>query len=51
MMIFVPYCENSMLGGNEVGGHAAPFVAGSGAPFSALLIVLDDRLAIKTRER
>jgi hypothetical protein len=47
MMVYVPYYENSMLGGNEVGGHAAPFVAGEGTPYSTVMIVVDDKLAIK----
>ena len=47
MMVYAPYCENSTLGGNEMGGHAAPFVAGSGTPYSIVLIVVDDELAIK----
>jgi hypothetical protein len=51
MMVYAPYYENSTLGGNEVGGHAAPFVAGSGTPFSTVLIAVDDKLAIKAREK
>ncbi|HEY5810827.1 MAG TPA: hypothetical protein VIT67_22845 [Povalibacter sp.] len=47
MMVYVPYYENSMLGGNEMGGHAAPFVVGEGTPFSIALIVVDDSFAIK----
>jgi hypothetical protein len=47
MMVYVPYYENSMLGGNEVGGHGAPFVVGEGTPFSTVLIVVDDKFAIK----
>jgi len=49
MMIYAPYYENATLGGNALGGHAAPFVAGSGTPYSTVLIVLDDKLAIKPR--
>jgi hypothetical protein len=50
MMVYAPYYENETLGGNEMGGHAAPFVAGSGTPYSIVLIVLDDKLAIKPKE-
>jgi hypothetical protein len=50
MMVYAPYYQNSMLGGNEVGGHA-PFVAGGGTPFSTVLIVVDDTFAIKAREK
>lgn len=51
MMIYAPYYENSMLGGNEVGKHAAPFVVGDGTPFSTILIAVDEKLAIKAREK
>jgi hypothetical protein len=47
MMIYAPYYENATLGANEIGGHSAPFVAGSGTPYSTVLIVVDDKLAIK----
>jgi hypothetical protein len=50
MMVYAPYYDNSMLGGNEIGSHAAPFVAGSGTPFSTVIIVVDDALAIPARE-
>ena len=46
MMVYAPYYENSMLGGNDPGGHA-PFVAGDGSPYSVVLVVVDDKLAIK----
>jgi hypothetical protein len=50
MIVYAPYYENSMLGGNEPGGQA-PFVAGGGTPFSTVLIVVDDKLAIKARDK
>jgi hypothetical protein len=50
MMVYAPYYENAMLGGNEGGGHA-PFVAGGGTPYSIVLIVVDANLAIKAREK
>jgi hypothetical protein len=49
MMVYAPYYENAMLGSNALGGHSAPFVAGSGTPYSTVLIVVDDKLAIKQR--
>jgi hypothetical protein len=50
MMVYAPpNYENSTLGGNEVGGHTAPFVAASGPIFSLVIIPVDDRLAIKAR--
>jgi hypothetical protein len=51
MMVYAPYYENATLGGNELGGHAAPFVAGSGTPFSTVLIAVDDKLAIKAKDQ
>jgi len=51
MMVYAPYYENATLGSNAVGGHAAPFVVGSGTPYSTVLIVVDDRFAIKVRRR
>jgi hypothetical protein len=50
MMIYAPYYENAMLGGNEVGGHAAPFVVGDRTPYSIVLVTVDKSLAIKARE-
>ena len=51
MMVYAPYYENSMLGGNEIGEHTAPFVVGGGTPFSIALIAVDQKLAIKAREK
>lgn len=50
MMVFAPYYENAMLGGNDPGGHA-PFVAGGGSPWSVALIVVDEKLAVKAVAR
>jgi hypothetical protein len=45
MMVFTPYYENSMLGGNEFGG-TLPFVSDdAGTPFAVTVIPTDDRLA------
>lgn len=49
MMVYAPYYENTTLGGNDLGGHAAPFVMGSGTPYSIVLIVVDDKLAIRAK--
>jgi len=47
MMVFSPYYENSMLGGNEFGAPL-PFVSDdAGTPFAVVLIPVDERLAIK----
>jgi hypothetical protein len=49
MMVYAPYYENSMLGGNEVGG-VAPFVAEPiKFPFNVVVIRVDDKLAVKAR--
>ena len=45
MMVFTPYYENSMLGGNEFGG-TLPFVSDdAGTPFAVTVIPVDDVLA------
>ena len=50
MMLFVPYNENSMVGGNPLG--ALPAVSDdAGTPFSVTLIPVDDRLAIKAQQK
>lgn len=50
MMVYTPYYENSMLGGNEV--HSGlPVVGDSGTPFAVTVIPVDDRLAVKARLR
>jgi hypothetical protein len=49
MMVYAPYYDSAMLGGNELGG-AAPFLSDdSGTPFAVTVIRVDDRLAIKAR--
>lgn len=50
MMVYAPYYENETLGSNQLGGHSAPFVVGSGTPYSIVLITMDDRLAIKAKQ-
>jgi hypothetical protein len=48
MMIFAPYYENSMLGGNEF-GHTLPQVSDdAGTPFTVVVIPVNDSLAIKS---
>jgi len=49
MMIFAPYYENSMLGGNEF-AHVLPQVSDdAGTPFTVVVIPVDQSLAIKAR--
>ena len=49
MMLYIPYYENSMLGGNQVGG-ALPFVGDdAGTPFAVTVIPVAHELAVKTQ--
>jgi hypothetical protein len=47
MMIYAPYYENRFLGNNPVGNHTAPFVVAGGTPYCIVMVVVDDKLAIK----
>ena len=49
MMIFAPYYENSMLGGNEPGSHLPQVTDDSGTPFTVVVIPVDHKLAIKAK--
>jgi hypothetical protein len=50
MMVYTPYYENSMLGGNEV--HSGlPVVGDGGTPLAVTVIPVDDRLAVRARLR
>jgi len=47
VMVFTPYYENAMMGGNPFGGPA-PFVSDdAGTPFTVTVIPVDHTLAIK----
>ena len=49
MMLYTPYYENSMLGGNQVGG-ALPFVGDdAGTPFAVTVIPVAHELAVKAQ--
>ena len=49
MMLYTPYYENSMLGGNQVGG-ALPFVGDdAGTPFAVTVLPVAHALAVKTQ--
>jgi hypothetical protein len=50
MMVYTPYYENSMLGGNEV-DSGLPVVGDGGTPFAVTVIPVDDRLGVKARLR
>jgi hypothetical protein len=50
MMIFAPYYDNAMLGGNDVG--VTPIVSDdAGTPFTVVVIPVDDKLAIKSQQK
>lgn len=49
MMVYVPYYENSLLGGNKVGDHSAPFVVGERSPYSVAIVAVDEKFAIKAK--
>jgi len=50
MMVFAPYYENSMLGGNPFGSALPQLSDDAGTPFAVVLIPVDDRLAISARQ-
>jgi hypothetical protein len=51
MMVFSPYYENSMLGGNMF-GSPLPQVSDDGrTPFTVVVIPVDDKLAIKAQQK
>ncbi|HET7438580.1 MAG TPA: hypothetical protein VFJ56_03720 [Nitrospira sp.] len=51
MMVFCPYYENAMLGGNPLANPQFPIVSDdAGTPFAVVLIPVDDRLAIKAHD-
>src|SRR5260370_30435251 len=47
MMVFAPYYDNSMLGGNAFGAPLPQVIDDSGTPLSVVFIPVDDHLAIK----
>ena len=51
MMVFSPYYENSMLGGNEFGPPIPIVTDDGGTPFAVVVIPVDDKLAIKAQAK
>jgi uncharacterized glyoxalase superfamily protein PhnB len=51
MMVFAPYYDNSMLGGNQPGSPLPQATDDAGTPFTVTVIPVDDRLAIKARQK
>ena len=51
MMVFCPYYENSMVGGNEFASPLPIVSDDAGTPFAVVVIPVDDKLAIKAQQR
>jgi hypothetical protein len=51
MMVFAPYYENAMVGGNEFGSPLPQVTDDAGTPFTVVVIPVDDKLAIAPRAR
>src|SRR5260221_4867923 len=51
MMVFCPYYENSMVGGNPFGAPLPQVTDDAGTPFAVVVIPVDDRLAIKAHQK
>src|SRR6266851_9815018 len=47
MMVFAPYYENSMVGGNPFGAPLPLVTDDAGTPFAVVVIPVDDKLSIK----
>jgi hypothetical protein len=46
MMVFAPYYENAMVGGNPFGSPFPQVSDDAGTPFTVVLIPVDDKLAV-----
>lgn len=51
VMVFAPYYENSMLGGNQFATPLPQVTDDAGTPFAVVVIPVDDKLAIKTEAK
>ena len=47
MMVFAPYYENAMVGGNEFGSPLPQVTDDAGTPFTVVVIPVDHELAIE----
>jgi len=50
MMVFAPYYEHSMVGGNQFGSPLPQLSDDAGTPFAVVVIPVDDRLAIRSQQ-
>jgi len=46
VMIFAPYYDNSMVGGNPFGSPLPQLTDDAGTPFSVVVVPVDDKLAV-----
>jgi len=46
VMIFAPYYDNSMVGGNSFGSPLPQLTDDAGTPFSVVVVPVDDKLAV-----
>ena len=49
MMVFAPYYDNSMVGGNPFGSMLPQLSDDAGTPFAVVVIPVDDKLAVGAR--
>jgi hypothetical protein len=49
MMLFAPYYENSMVGGNAFGSVLPQVSDDAGTPFTVIVVPVDDKLAVRIR--
>lgn len=49
LMIFAPYFENSMVGGNAFGSLLPQVSDDAGTPFTVVVVPVDDKLAVRIR--
>jgi hypothetical protein len=50
MMVFAPYNDNSMVGGNEFGSALPQVSDDAGTPFTVIVIPVDPKLAVRTEQ-
>jgi hypothetical protein len=51
MMVFAPYYENTMVGGNTFGSLLPQVSDDAGTPFTVVVIPVDDALAIRLHSK
>jgi hypothetical protein len=51
LMVFAPYADNSMLGGNQFGSPLPNVSDDARTPFTVIVVPVDDKLAIKAGQK